>query len=304
MKRLALLLSINASLACAATWYVTVAGLGGEPLYDQRFAALAKDLEKIVSSQGTSITLTGQAATREAVKSALARIAATAKPDDTIVLTLIGHGTFDGVEYKFNVPGPDISGADLRDWLEKIAARQLIVNTTSASGATLDLLRRPNTVVITATRSGMQYHATVFARFWVEALRDAAADTDKNDTVSALEAYRYADKKTAQYYETLKRLASEQAMLEDTGKGSGVRNPGPENGEGLLAARFPVITTGQVQARYADPAKRKLLERKEAIETKIDELKYEKAALPQDVYQKRLQALLIELATITEELDK
>ena len=295
---------VLAPLSNAATWYVTVAGLGGEPMYETRFAGLAKDLDKLVSSQGTSITLSGAAATRAALQAELVKIAAAAKPEDTLVLTLIGHGTFDGVEYKFNVPGPDISGTDLRDWLEKIAARQLIVNTTSASGATLDLLRRPNVVVITATRSGMQHHATVFARFWVEALRDAAADTDKNETVSALEAFRYADFKTAQYYETLKRLATEQALLEDTGKGSGVRNPGPDNGEGLLAARFPVITTGAVQARYADPAKRKLLERKQEIETKIDELKYEKAALSQDAYRRRLQALLVELATIEEALEK
>ena len=26
------------------------------------------------------------------------------------MLTLIGHGTFDGTEYKFNLVGPDISG--------------------------------------------------------------------------------------------------------------------------------------------------------------------------------------------------
>ena len=33
-------------------------------------------------------------------------LASTAKPDDALVLMLIGHGTYDGVEYKFNIPGP------------------------------------------------------------------------------------------------------------------------------------------------------------------------------------------------------
>ena len=32
----------------AATYYVTVAGLGGEPEYEQRFAALARDLDKLL----------------------------------------------------------------------------------------------------------------------------------------------------------------------------------------------------------------------------------------------------------------
>ena len=32
----------------AASYYVTVAGLGGEPDYEQRFTALAKDLDKLL----------------------------------------------------------------------------------------------------------------------------------------------------------------------------------------------------------------------------------------------------------------
>ena len=33
--------------ARAAVYYVTVAGLGGEPDYEQRFTAAAKDLDKV-----------------------------------------------------------------------------------------------------------------------------------------------------------------------------------------------------------------------------------------------------------------
>ena len=33
-----------------------------------------------------------------------------AKADDDFVLILIGHGSFDGVEYKFNLVGPDVTG--------------------------------------------------------------------------------------------------------------------------------------------------------------------------------------------------
>ncbi len=36
----------------AASYYVTVAGLGGEPDYEQRFTALAKDLEKLLKASG------------------------------------------------------------------------------------------------------------------------------------------------------------------------------------------------------------------------------------------------------------
>ncbi len=54
------------------------------------------------------------------------------------MLILIGHGTYDGVEYKFNLVGPDITAADLAALCDRIAAkRQLIVNTTSASGGSV-----------------------------------------------------------------------------------------------------------------------------------------------------------------------
>ena len=39
------------------------------------------------------------------------------------MLVLIGHGTFDGIEYKFNLPGPDVSAAELATLLDRIPAK-------------------------------------------------------------------------------------------------------------------------------------------------------------------------------------
>ena len=184
----------------AGTFYVTVAGLGGEPDYEQRFAMLADDIDKIVKSGGPSETLKGPAATKANVRSALEKVARESKTQDALVLMLIGHGTFDGVDYKMNLPGPDLSATELAAMLNRIpAGRQLVVNMTSASGASINALKKDNRVVVTATKTGTEKNATVFARFWVEALRDPAADTDKNEVISALEAFRYAEQKTAQH---------------------------------------------------------------------------------------------------------
>ena len=38
--------------ARAGVYYVTVAGLGGEPDYEQRFTALANDLDKLLKASG------------------------------------------------------------------------------------------------------------------------------------------------------------------------------------------------------------------------------------------------------------
>jgi hypothetical protein len=87
------------------------------------------------------------------------------------------------------------------------ARRQLVVDTTSASGGAIAALERPGRAVIAATKSGTEKNATVFARYWSEALEDPTTDVDKSDSISAMEALTYADHKTAAFYETQKRLA-------------------------------------------------------------------------------------------------
>ena len=307
MKALVLLLGAALSVR-AATYYVTVSGLGGEPDYEQRFGMWAADIGKILKAGPDSADVHVETlvdGTREQVRAALDRVAKQAQPQDALVLMLIGHGSFDGVEYKINLPGPDLSAAELASLLDRIpASRQLVVNMTSSSGGSIDSLRRPNRLVIAATKTGTEKNATVFARYWVEALRDPAADTDKNDVVSALEAFRYADKKTAAFYESQKRLATEHAVLEDTGKGDAVRAPSPENGEGHLASTFPLLRIGAEANAAKDPARQELRAKKERLEQQIDKLKYDKASMAPEEYRKQLGELLLELARTQEALDK
>ena len=289
----------------ASVYYVTVAGLGGEPDYEQRFIATAKDLDKIFRGiQGAHVfTLTGSDATRARLTETLASVARDARPEDDFVLVLIGHGSFDGIEYKFNLVGPDVSAVELAGLCDKIAARrQLIVNTTSASGGSIAALERSGRAVIAATKSGTEKNATVFARYWVEALQDPSADVDKSDSVSALEAFEFADRKTADFYESQKRLATEHPVFEDTGKGEAVR--APEKSEGVLLASITVLRIGASQRAANDPAKRDLLAKKEALEQTIDALKYQKAAMDPAEYKQQLTAALVQLAQVQQELDK
>jgi hypothetical protein len=304
MKTLLTLLLTAASLP-ATTYYLTVTGLGGEPDYEQHFAMWAKDIDKVLKPVPDTRVETLINATREQVRSALDRVAKEAKPQDAFVLMIIGHGSYDGYEYKINLPGPDLSASELATLLDRIpATRQLVVDMTSSSGGAIEALRKPNRVIIAATKNGTEKNATIFARYWVEALGDPAADSDKNDVVSALEAFRFADKKTVAFYEQQNRLATEHAVLEDTGKGEGVRAPSPENGEGMLAAQFPLLRIGAEAAAAKDPAKLQLLARKEELEQQIDKLKYDKATFPPDEYKKQLATLLMQLALTQEALDK
>jgi hypothetical protein len=249
------------------------------------------------------------APTREQILARFDAIAKQAKPTDSLVVMLIGHGTYDGVDYKFNIPGPDITGVELASLLDRVPAnRQLVMNATSCSGASIEFLRKPNRIVIAATKTGTEKNATIFARYWAEALREPAVDVDKNESVSALEAFHYAQKKTKEFFDTQKRLATEHAVLEDTGKGAGVpatgNGPDLETGEGKLAASFAVVRLGANADAAKDPAKRALLDQKEQVETAIDELKYNKAGMAADDYKKQLTRLLLQLSRIQTEIDK
>jgi len=271
---------------------VTVAGLGGEPDYEQRFAMLATDTDKVLRASGGDRvveTLKGADATKAKFSAALAKIAGQAKAQDVLVLMMIGHGTFDGAEYKFNLPGPDISGTELALLLNRIpATRQLIVAMTSASGGLTPALKKDNRTIITATKTGTEKNATLFSRYWVEALRDPAADVDKNEVVSALEAFRYAQAKTSGFFTEQKRIATEHAVLEDQQR----------------AGSFQLVKYGTAAVAITDPGKRDLVTKKEELENQIDELKFQKETLAPEDYKKKMSALLLELARTQEAIDK
>jgi hypothetical protein len=306
MRALLLLFCASVSLP-AANYFVIVAGLGGAPEYETQFVKWAQELDHELKADPEAhvVTLSGSSATRQQVEQILAKVAAEATESDTFALFLIGHGTFDGVDYKINLPGPDMTGAELAKALNRIPARrQLVVNMTSCSGASLGVLARKERIVMTATKSGTEKNAPVFARYWVDALHDPSADTDKNGSVSALEAFRYADRKTAAYFEEEKLLATEHPLMTDTANATGVRDPKPENGQGLLAASFILIRQRSDSAKTLSPEKQRLVTKKEELEAKIDRLKYEKAAMEETDYKHQLTALLLELARTQAEIDR
>jgi len=287
----AVCLLFMASVARGATYFVTVAGLGGEPDYVQRYTADANTLDKIFKQAGPDahvITLTGAEATRAKLSAALAQVAKAATADDDFVLVLIGHGSYDGVEYKFNLVGPDVSASELAQECNKIAARrQLVVDATEASGGALSALQSPTRAVIAATKSGTEKNATVFARYFVEALQDPAADLDKNEAISAMEAFEYAQRKVTDFYSSQQRLATEHAT----------------NAQPRLLASLTLVRFGAAQQAYNNPALRALLAKKEELERQIDALNYKKDALADQDYKTQITGLLLQLAQTQKEID-
>lgn len=275
----------------AETSALIIAGLGGEQQYEQRFRDQANQLgqaaEKLTGSKARVTVLSGQAADRDGVRRELKALATTAKRDDQVMIVLIGHGSYDGEDYRFNLPGPDITASELGALFDQLAARdQLIVNCTSASGAAVERWSRETRVVVTATKSGGERTATRFAQYWVEAVSGTAADTNRDDVVTAAEAYDFANRKVAESFKADVALATEHARL-----------------EGKSASRFHVARFGNAVFATSNAALSALYTQRVDIERDLEAVKERKAALQPDAYYDELEVVLVRLATLQRQID-
>lgn len=213
-------------------------------------------------------------------------------------MVLIGHGNPRGETSVFNIPGPDISGEDLDAMLAGLAAGALVVvNTASASGPFVEALSADNRVVITATSSGREYHAASFGEHFVAALAGTAADRDKDQRISMLEAFDYARREVRRAFETDKRLLTEHALLDDNGDGVGSLDAGEFDTDGGLANRVYLQQPKLPAAGATELAQ--LLGQKGLLEDSIRELKKQRASMDRDDYYDRLELLLVDLALLS-----
>ena len=200
--------------------------------------------------------------TRENVTRTLASFKSRLTADDTLLVVLIGHGTFDGTAAKFNLVGPDMDSREWKASLDGNPARLVFVNTTSSSFQFVPALAGKNRIVIAATDSAAQKYATVFPQFFIEALdQGAKADTDKNGRLSVWEAFTYASQAVKQAFEQKGTLVTERSVIDDNGDGVGKRPPRrPERTACSPKTTFldplPAASSAQRRARRAGEAPR------------------------------------------------
>ncbi len=223
---------------------------------------------------------------RKAVLDALAKQARL--PADDFVLVLIGHGSVSADGFRFNIRGPDLTTEDLVAGLNAVAApRQSVIVATSASGALLDVLSQPGRQVVTATKSGGELNAVRFPEFLAAALEDGAADVDRNEILTLAEVFRFANQKTADYYEDKKLLASEHPRL-----------------TGDAPASVALARRGALRAASSDPAVAGLLDSRLSLEQEFHALKKRKPDLTVADYYDKLETLLLSIARVQRDIDK
>lgn len=248
-------------------------------------------------------TITGRS-DRDGVTQAIERIAKRASAGDQVFVLLLGHGSADNQAARFNVPGRDLTDADFASLLDQLGEQKIaFVNAASASGDFIKRLSGPNRIVITATKSGFERNETLFGEHFVKALTGDGADVDKDGRVSLLEAFTYARREVTRAYEATNRLQTEHAMLDDDGNGAGSDEPSADAADGQVArAFFLAPAAGAAAALANDPRAQALLATQRRLEQQIDSLRVVKASMPDSVYQKRLEDLLVKLAETSQAL--
>lgn len=308
------------TLPAQAALYVTIVqGLGGEAEYQQQFDEQRGVLEaaaRTLTDDDRISVFSGDAATREALLAHFSTLNTRMTDDDRAALYLVGHGSFDGVEYKFNLPGLDITAEDIKAVLEALPGRNhFVLNTSSTSGAMVELITGvaaprgdadaaatasgsvaaapdrtgagDNYLLVAATRNGNERNATHFGRFFAEALSSEAADINKNNAVSVQEAFDYAARAVETYFSDAGRLATEHPQLRGDG-----------------AAQFSLSRLNEIELPdNADPQLTQLLEERAALDVQVEELQLRRSELGNAEYLRQLQELILRTAELTERID-
>jgi len=294
-----------------AATVIVVVGAPGEEEFGKNFetwAGLWKKATREAGANFISIGLSGTNGASDSDRLKQTLIGERKESPEELWLVLIGHGTFDGKEAKVNLRGPDLSAADLAEWLKPFRRPLAVIDCASSSGPFINKLSATNRVIVSAARSGYEQNYARFGQYFAEAVADSEADLDKDGQTSLLEAFLMASRRVAEFYNTAGRLASEHALLDDNGDGLGTpadwfrgiravkKAQGSASVDGLRAQQFVLIRSEQ-ERKLPPP----LRAQRDELELAIARLREAKGQTAENDYYSKLEKLLVELARLYEQ---
>ena len=303
--------SAGVSTSAQQRFALIVSGASGGSPYAERYdrwrGALVSSLRSDLHFQEEDLFVLAETpgprvgrASQEGIRQVTRTLARRLSDDATLLVVLIGHGTFDGIDAKFNLVGPDLDAAEWRSLLEPLPGRLIFANTTSASFPFLEHLTGERRIVITATNSPEQRYETQFAAFFVEAFKTEASDFDKDGRVSIWEAFTRASSGVERWYEQQGRVSTERPILDDTGDGVG-KVAGEPGLDGTLARR--VFLDRSVEAdQISDQKLVGLIDQRRILELEVEVLKAQVGQLARHTYETEMEILLLKLARVSHEI--
>ena len=286
---------------------IVAVGAAGEEQYGGTFSKWAANWQAAAATGDARVVTIGAGAEE---KENLARLkqAIESEPKETpapLWLVLLGHGSFDGREGKFNLRGDDITASELAKWLAAFRRPVVVICGFSASGAFLKPLTAPDRVLVFATKSGAENNFARFGGHISEAIADPAADLDKDGQTSVLEAWLSAAQRVADFYKTEERLATEHSLLDDNGDGLGTpadwfsgvrlvkRSADQRTPDGVRAHQLHLVPSA---AERALPPQVRI--ERDKVERELSTLREAKASMAEEEYFKKLEELMLRLGRL------
>jgi hypothetical protein len=310
---------VIAGPAPAATHLLVISGLGGEESYSTQFhdwsislvtSAIASGLAEsdvvyLAEDPARDPDRIDGASRKETIEATLQKLGAAAGNDGELWLVLFGHGSARGDETTVNLPGPDLSGAELAAILDRLPVKKIVVaNASSASADFVRDLSAPGRAIVTATRTASERHAPTFGGFFSEGFADNRADVDKDERVSLLEAFDYARLAVARSFESDGRMATEHPLLDDNGDRNGSLEPkAVGETDGLVASRL-FLGAGAARVATSSPELERLQATKNELEGRIAQLRAQRESHDEELYLQELEALLLDLARTNEAIQR
>ena len=289
-----LLCALGSAPALADLDVVIVEGIGGDARYAGEFSeqiAVIEAAARTVTSDARLRTFRHGEFTRDDILDYFETLRARLSEQDQLAVYLIGHGSYDEHHYKFNIAGPDLVDDDLVSFFDAINVRNaLLVNTGSSSGALAEQLGAADRTLILGTRSGAERHATRFGRYFSAALTDASADIDKNDIITAAEAFEFANRQVTDYFERNGTLATEHPLLAG------------EQANRLTLSRLTTLAINELPGD--DEVLADLLRQRDSLNTEIDAHRLSRESTNAADYQATLLQQMISLAELEEAIER
>ena len=298
----------DSGLPASVREMIIVIGTPGLPEYETVFGEWARQWKSVADSQRMPTSMIGladggEANDREQLLRSLQSVAENSEVEE-FWLVLIGHGTYDGDQAKFNLRGPDIAAVELKKELESVNAQTVVINCASSSGPFINALSGSRRVVLTSTKSGTQYNFSRFGQYLSGSINDPAADLDKDGQTSVLEAFIAASAAVAEFYDSENRLASELALLDDNGDQLGTPADWYRGVRAIKTAKNGAVDGRLANRIYLVPSDREsslapeTRAKREDLESKVEQLRSRKTELGEAEYYRQLESLMVQLARL------
>lgn len=277
----------------------------------------AADFIRIGPGQATpadtpAAATTAPAATsdREQIYSAI-QTAGQVSSSQPLWLIYIGHGTFDQQTAALNLRGPDLAAEELATLLKPVSRPLVIAICASGSAPFINALSGPGRVVISATKDGNQMQYSRFGDAFSLAVGGLDADVDRDGQTSLLEAWLFAARRTAEFYSTAGRLATEHSLLDDNGDSRGARAElfqglkpaqniqSDQPVDGASAGKIWLVRSPEERLLTADQQLTR-----DALEAQLEALRARRSELDEGDYLQQLEDILLPLAKLYREAEQ